>query len=231
MFVIGLYMVGVSQRPWAARSDVEQPIPFSHRVHAGINKIPCQYCHEYARRSANSGVPPVERCVGCHGSALLGGIEPVTRPWTDQSSRRSKFAGIACTRCRILCASFTNPISGLVCSARNVTGRLKPWTESCRCTRSTWVSVWIAIPSAAPRRNVLSATTERGNEMSDGLSRRSFLKLAATASAAAAIPGCEPAARKLIPYVVPDETSFPAFRPSMPPLARSAPPDAEWSRA
>ncbi|MGH7933230.1 MAG: molybdopterin-dependent oxidoreductase, partial [Candidatus Binataceae bacterium] len=41
--------------------------------------------------------------------------------------------------------------------------------------------------------------------MSEGLSRRSFLKLAATASAAAAIPGCEPAARKLIPYVVPDE--------------------------
>src|SRR3977135_4349601 len=84
MFAIGLYMVGVSHRPWAPRSDVEQPIPFSHRVHAGINKIPCQYCHEYARRSANSGVPRGERCVGCHGSALLGGIEPVTRPWTDQ---------------------------------------------------------------------------------------------------------------------------------------------------
>ena len=45
--------------------------------------------------------------------------------------------------------------------------------------------------------------------MSDGLSRRSFLKLAATASAAAAIPGCEPAARKLIPYVVPDEDVIP----------------------
>jgi anaerobic selenocysteine-containing dehydrogenase/Fe-S-cluster-containing dehydrogenase component len=45
--------------------------------------------------------------------------------------------------------------------------------------------------------------------MSDGLSRRSFLKLAATASAAAAIPGCEPAARKLIPYVVPDENVVP----------------------
>lgn len=45
--------------------------------------------------------------------------------------------------------------------------------------------------------------------MSDGLSRRSFLKLAATASAAAAIPGCEPAARKLIPYVVPDENIVP----------------------
>ena len=45
--------------------------------------------------------------------------------------------------------------------------------------------------------------------MSDGLSRRSFLKLAATAGAAAAVPGCEPAARKLIPYVVPDENVIP----------------------
>lgn len=45
--------------------------------------------------------------------------------------------------------------------------------------------------------------------MSDGLSRRSFLKLAATAGAAAAIPGCEPAARKIIPYVVPDENVIP----------------------
>src|SRR6202162_741845 len=112
-------------------------------------------------------------------------------------------------RCPISCASFTNPISGLVCSARNATARLKPWTGSCRYTKSTWVSAWIAIPSAAPPRNVLSATTERGNAMSDGLSRRSFLKLAATASAAAAIPGCEPAARKLIPYVVPDENVIP----------------------
>ncbi|MDO8433411.1 MAG: 4Fe-4S dicluster domain-containing protein [Candidatus Binatus sp.] len=45
--------------------------------------------------------------------------------------------------------------------------------------------------------------------MAERVSRRSFLKLAATASAAAAIPGCEPAARKLIPYVVPDENVVP----------------------
>jgi anaerobic selenocysteine-containing dehydrogenase/Fe-S-cluster-containing dehydrogenase component len=41
------------------------------------------------------------------------------------------------------------------------------------------------------------------------ISRRSFIKLAATAGAAAALPGCEPAARKLIPYVVPDENVVP----------------------
>src|SRR5436305_666064 len=45
--------------------------------------------------------------------------------------------------------------------------------------------------------------------MPEGLTRRSFLRLAATAGAAAAIPGCEPAARKIIPYVVPDENVIP----------------------
>jgi hypothetical protein len=85
LFLSGVGVVVFSQRPWAPRMDVEQPIPFSHRVHAGINKIPCQYCHEYARRSETSGVPPIERCVGCHGSALFGGIKPVTRPWTDDA--------------------------------------------------------------------------------------------------------------------------------------------------
>lgn len=43
-----------------------QPIAFSHRVHAGDNGIPCLYCHNYAGRSTVAGVPPVQRCVGCH---------------------------------------------------------------------------------------------------------------------------------------------------------------------
>jgi molybdopterin-containing oxidoreductase family iron-sulfur binding subunit len=45
--------------------------------------------------------------------------------------------------------------------------------------------------------------------MNQGFSRRSFIKLATAAGAAAAIPGCQPAARKLIPYVVPDENVIP----------------------
>lgn len=44
----------------------EQPIPFSHKQHAGDMKIPCQYCHSSARRSTVSGVPPTNTCMGCH---------------------------------------------------------------------------------------------------------------------------------------------------------------------
>jgi len=43
-----------------------QPINFSHKIHAGDNQVPCLYCHIYAERSPSSGVPNVQRCMGCH---------------------------------------------------------------------------------------------------------------------------------------------------------------------
>jgi mono/diheme cytochrome c family protein len=44
----------------------EQPILFSHLVHATRYQIPCQYCHSDARRSPAAGLPSVARCLGCH---------------------------------------------------------------------------------------------------------------------------------------------------------------------
>jgi anaerobic selenocysteine-containing dehydrogenase/Fe-S-cluster-containing dehydrogenase component len=41
------------------------------------------------------------------------------------------------------------------------------------------------------------------------VSRRTFLRIAAAAGAVASVPGCKPAARQLIPYVIPDETIVP----------------------
>jgi len=48
------------------RRGPEQPIFFSHVIHAGSYQIACQYCHAGARRSSAAGVPSVERCMGCH---------------------------------------------------------------------------------------------------------------------------------------------------------------------
>ena len=44
----------------------EQPIPFSHRIHAGVKEIQCQFCHPYVGRSRFPGIPPVEKCLFCH---------------------------------------------------------------------------------------------------------------------------------------------------------------------
>ena len=43
-----------------------QPIAFSHKIHAGENKIDCQYCHSSAKHSKHSGIPSVNVCMNCH---------------------------------------------------------------------------------------------------------------------------------------------------------------------
>jgi hypothetical protein len=43
-----------------------QPIPYSHKLHAGTLRIPCLYCHGNAERSPQAGVPAVETCRNCH---------------------------------------------------------------------------------------------------------------------------------------------------------------------
>ncbi len=50
----------------------EQPINYSHAVHAGTLQIPCQYCHFSAERGRHAGIPPAKICLNCHGKALAG---------------------------------------------------------------------------------------------------------------------------------------------------------------
>ena len=44
----------------------EQPIPFSHKLHAGDNKIPCMYCHSGAEKSRHATIPSLNVCMNCH---------------------------------------------------------------------------------------------------------------------------------------------------------------------
>ena len=44
----------------------KQPIPYSHKLHAGVLKIPCLYCHSGALKSRVASIPPVEKCMNCH---------------------------------------------------------------------------------------------------------------------------------------------------------------------
>ncbi len=45
-----------------------QPIHYSHKIHAGTNKIECKYCHSSARKSKHSGIPSLNVCMNCHKS-------------------------------------------------------------------------------------------------------------------------------------------------------------------
>jgi cytochrome c2 len=44
----------------------EQPIYYSHQVHAGTNQISCLYCHGGAQDSKQASIPSVNQCMNCH---------------------------------------------------------------------------------------------------------------------------------------------------------------------
>jgi mono/diheme cytochrome c family protein len=51
-----------------------QPIRFSHALHAGKNKIACQYCHTSAAYSKASGIPSLNTCMNCHKAIQQGPV-------------------------------------------------------------------------------------------------------------------------------------------------------------
>jgi mono/diheme cytochrome c family protein len=44
----------------------EQPIYYSHKVHAGINQVNCLYCHGGAMEGKHANIPSVNVCMNCH---------------------------------------------------------------------------------------------------------------------------------------------------------------------
>ncbi len=60
----------------------EQPIPFSHRVHAGRKTIACLFCHDTAGTSAVAGLPPLQTCMLCHRTVAID-LAPIARVRRD----------------------------------------------------------------------------------------------------------------------------------------------------
>lgn len=46
--------------------EPEQPIFYSHKVHAGVNQINCQYCHIGVYQGKQATIPSVNICMNCH---------------------------------------------------------------------------------------------------------------------------------------------------------------------
>ena len=44
----------------------EQPIPFSHQLHAGELGMDCRYCHNTVDQGAAASIPPTSTCLNCH---------------------------------------------------------------------------------------------------------------------------------------------------------------------
>ena len=89
--------------------EPEQPIAFSHKIHAGDNGIDCQYCHDGARRSKHSVIPATNTCINCHANIQKGsnegtkelikvyaaaGFNPLTNTYIAQNASDDERSGI-----------------------------------------------------------------------------------------------------------------------------------------
>ncbi|MEM9185714.1 MAG: cytochrome c3 family protein [Planctomycetota bacterium] len=51
----------------------KQPVPFSHKLHAGELKMDCRYCHNTVDQAAHAAVPATNVCGNCHGGQVVNG--------------------------------------------------------------------------------------------------------------------------------------------------------------
>lgn len=83
-FIVVLYMLWVPMLNIGVYTGYapEQPIKFSHKIHAGDDGIDCVYCHFGAEKGRTSGIPPVNVCMNCHkaiDSGKLYGTEEISK--------------------------------------------------------------------------------------------------------------------------------------------------------
>ena len=68
LFVVGGFYVVKGAIGLGRSKDYqpEQPIYYSHKVHAGTNQISCLYCHSGAMEGKHANIPSVSTCMNCH---------------------------------------------------------------------------------------------------------------------------------------------------------------------
>ena len=49
----------------------KQPVPYSHKLHAGKLKLDCRYCHNTVEKTGHAAIPPTATCGNCHGGDLV----------------------------------------------------------------------------------------------------------------------------------------------------------------
>jgi hypothetical protein len=80
VIVIGASYVGVvvASAVYPVASNIgyrpEQPVPFSHAIHAGQLKMDCRYCHNTVETAAAAAIPPVATCLNCHRGKENGNL-------------------------------------------------------------------------------------------------------------------------------------------------------------
>lgn len=102
LFLVGGYMT-VSGAIGLGRTqhyEPEQPIFYSHKVHAGTNQISCLYCHGNTELGKQANIPSLNICMNCHmgineykGPDKLVDAEGNERDGTAEIQKLYKYAG------------------------------------------------------------------------------------------------------------------------------------------
>jgi menaquinone reductase, multiheme cytochrome c subunit len=71
VYVVVLAIYGMSGKTTNVGYEPQQPVPFSHKLHAGDMGIDCRYCHTGVEKSAVAGVPPTQTCMNCHSQVRV----------------------------------------------------------------------------------------------------------------------------------------------------------------
>jgi hypothetical protein len=65
------FLFGWLLLPGILYQSLEQPLTFSHAVHAGEEMgLACEDCHVFLPDGSFAGIPPIETCAGCHEEAI-----------------------------------------------------------------------------------------------------------------------------------------------------------------
>jgi hypothetical protein len=82
LVVLAVIIYGVVTWRMSGPVDVDsmpmQPIPFSHKHHAGDDRIDCRYCHASVEHAAFAGMPSTKVCLTCHSQLFRDA--PVLQP-------------------------------------------------------------------------------------------------------------------------------------------------------
>jgi hypothetical protein len=66
IYVIAVLYYGGSPETWRVGYSPEQPVAFSHKLHAGDLGMDCRYCHTTVEDAAFAAIPPSATCMNCH---------------------------------------------------------------------------------------------------------------------------------------------------------------------
>lgn len=77
-YVVVIVMAGTSPETTHVGYAPEQPVRFSHRLHAGELQMDCRYCHNTVEIAAHAAIPPTQTCINCHSPADADGNVALT---------------------------------------------------------------------------------------------------------------------------------------------------------